>query len=483
MNEYGSEKVLKALNWQAKKKVSQDAFFAAVQDTMDSLGLEEDEAIQSVVEEFQIQEVDMSDVVLLSDADKLTSHPTYAVLQQFKVAAASTADEMDAHCAKVTEWLSAKENQQRQQNLAVALQGGFLRDLLEIVAKDGLADSRLAAVLRICTLMMQSESIRDSFPSQVQGVEPATTGPALIARLLSQQPLPSSDAIQAVGDLCTAAARAAEDTKSALMDSSYPDAALIVAGNDTTPLSAAVPLLTSLQAMITHDDDRPPASKAFMHARMLALDRGAVPVFLHVMRRALTSPPELQASIAALQALCANDDVCKQVCDARGVQTLVQAVDDHFGDESIVAAACGLLRHLAKSDTVKKLFVGIGGLQHATIVLEAHKQSPRVCTQVLGLLATVLLRQPEHCDALAGDASLFGHITDAILAQRGSAPVMRQAAQLVRNLIVRNTHLRPQVLAAQGVEPALRAGRRLPDCGDVCCAALRDLGLTDYLTP
>lgn len=69
----------------------------------------------------------------------------------------------------------------------------------------------------------------------------------------------------------------------------------------------------SLRAMITHDDDRPPASKAFMHARMLALDRGAVPVFLAVLRRALRSPPELCAAISALQALCANDDVCKQV--------------------------------------------------------------------------------------------------------------------------------------------------------------------------
>lgn len=85
------------------------------------------------------------------------------------------------------------------------------------------------------------------------------------------------------------------------------------AGKDETPLHVAVALLGSLRAMITHDDDRPPASKAFMHARMLALDRGAVPVFLAVLRRALSSPPELCAAISALQALCANDDVCKQV--------------------------------------------------------------------------------------------------------------------------------------------------------------------------
>lgn len=35
---------------------------------------QEDEAIESVVEEFQIQEVDMSDVVLLSDASKLNRY-------------------------------------------------------------------------------------------------------------------------------------------------------------------------------------------------------------------------------------------------------------------------------------------------------------------------------------------------------------------------------------------------------------------------
>lgn len=77
----------------------QDAFFAAVKDTIDSLGLEvwhsstsaymcvtrstlrslthamqEEEAIESVVEEFEIQKVDMSDVVLLSDPAQLNRY-------------------------------------------------------------------------------------------------------------------------------------------------------------------------------------------------------------------------------------------------------------------------------------------------------------------------------------------------------------------------------------------------------------------------
>lgn len=99
--------------------------------------------------------------------------------------------------------------------------------------------------------------------------------------------------------------------------------------------------------------------------------------------------------------------------------------------------------------------------------------------QVLGVLATMMLRQPDHCDALCDDAVLFDHCVDATLAHRKNPGVMRQACQLFRNLVVRNTHLRSTVLA-KGVEGVLRDARKLTDCTDVAVAALRDLGLDDY---
>lgn len=74
-------------------------------------------------------------------------------------------------------------------------------------------------------------------------MDPPITGPALMARLLSHEPPVSLDTAEAVGIVCTAAARASEDTKCALMDSSYPDAALAVAGEP--------PALTALTAAPT----------------------------------------------------------------------------------------------------------------------------------------------------------------------------------------------------------------------------------------
>jgi hypothetical protein len=48
--------------------------------------------------------------------------------------------------------------------------------------------------------------------------------------------------------------------------------------------------------------------------QILALDRGGVLVFLSVLKRSLDDPTSLQSSIAAMEALCVNDNICKQVC-------------------------------------------------------------------------------------------------------------------------------------------------------------------------
>jgi hypothetical protein len=99
--------------------------------------------------------------------------------------------------------------------------------------------------------------------------------------------------------------------------------------------------------------------------------------------------------------------------------------------------------------------------------------------QALGLMATVLLRQPEHCALADANEGLMAQVTDAIFCHRASPPVMRQACQLVRNLVVRNEDLRVPMLK-RGVEPVLREARQLPECGDVALAALRDLSLDNY---
>jgi hypothetical protein len=71
-----------------------------------------------------------------------------------------------------------------------------------------------------------------------------------------------------------------------------------------------------------------------------------------------------------------------QVSDGGVVITLVAAIKKHFQDKPVVAAACCLLRHLAKSDDIKKLLMGEDTLPVLTSVLEEHKGKAEVCAQV-----------------------------------------------------------------------------------------------------
>ena len=60
----------------------------------------------------------------------------------------------------------------------------------------------------------------------------------------------------------------------------------------------------------------------------------------------------------------------------------MEAMQKHFQHAKTVASTCGMLRQLAKSDDVKTLLVSIDGLDAIANVLEHHKQSSQVCTQV-----------------------------------------------------------------------------------------------------
>jgi armadillo repeat-containing protein 6 len=136
--------------------------------------------------------------------------------------------------------------------------------------------------------------------------------PEIVANLLAEHKQ-SSDLVKVAAEMCLRAGTECEEAMCRLMESEYPQRALDSAQDPALTTEAAAALLTSLQALITNDDHRPPASKAFVHARLLAVDKGAVPVFMHVLRRCLAEAGNLRPVVLALQQLCANDAICKQV--------------------------------------------------------------------------------------------------------------------------------------------------------------------------
>ena len=97
------------------------------------------------------------------------------------------------------------------------------------------------------------------------------------------------------------------------------------------------------------------------------------------------------------------------------------------------------------------------------------------------LLTALALRNPATAAALAAAGAVESAL-EAMTDHAASSGAQRQACMLIRNIVARSPELRPPALAA-GAEAALRAAKaRHPvQCGDVGSAALRDLGLENYL--
>lgn len=55
----------------------------------------------------------------------------------------------------------------------------------------------------------------------------------------------------------------------------------------------------------------------------------------------------------ALRCLAANDEICKEICEAGGIVLFMENFDRNLRVESLVKPACITMRQLACSDTVK----------------------------------------------------------------------------------------------------------------------------------
>jgi hypothetical protein len=70
-------------------------------------------------------------------------------------------------------------------------------------------------------------------------------------------------------------------------------------GQEALPLDFMLPACSCIRAFTSADDERPTASKAFLHARLLAKTHGALKVLLAALRRVGAERPEICAALLA----------------------------------------------------------------------------------------------------------------------------------------------------------------------------------------
>lgn len=93
-------------------------------------------------------------------------------------------------------------------------------------------------------------------------------------------------------------------------------------------LEFVAPACGTVRSVVTADDDRPPASKAFMHARLLAKTHSAIRVLLSLVKRvsAAQQTEVLAAVLSGVRMLAANEEICKEFSDDGGVLACLEVI-------------------------------------------------------------------------------------------------------------------------------------------------------------
>ncbi|EFJ47195.1 hypothetical protein VOLCADRAFT_105247 [Volvox carteri f. nagariensis] len=501
----------------AKPKLTQDAFDEAVASNIEDFDMSRDEAIRSAVEEFNVQGYDLSGVVTNMAGNDLQSHPIAVACQGLRDACGgqgslpealeALSSSLQASTPESSGTAGGSVPSLSQEASIIAHKGGAMQALLEACRQLQNKTDELLKALKLLQVLLGWLETRDAFTEAK-----ARTGVELLHDLL-REGASIPEAKTAVATVAEAAARQVEEAKCRLVDSGTVATLLEQMQEPNAPLDFLGAACGVVRSVTTADDERPPASKAFMHARLLAKNHAAIRVLLGVLRRvpAAEEPGTACRVLGTVRQVAANEEICREFTDDGGVMACLHVLN--FNDAHVlevesgptglisdllgfnkryapfrecaaqrdVCRAClGALRQLAHSDTVKKLLAEAGALDQAVHCVELHSGSDDVVEAALGLLGNMMLRQPEIC-AKAAVAGVADVVVEAMQRHAGRAHVQRQACLVTRIMVARNPELRPLFLE-RGAEALLRAAKAAhpASCRDVGSAALRDLGLDNY---
>ncbi|KXZ54662.1 hypothetical protein GPECTOR_4g728 [Gonium pectorale] len=452
----------------AKPKLTQEAFDEAVTTNIEDFDMSREEAITSAVEDHPIAVASQGLRDACSGQGGLTEalEALYSSLQASTVeAAAGTSGSSAAAAVPVS--LS-------QEAYVIAHKGGAMQSLLEACKQLHNQTEQLLQVLRLLQLLLGWLETRDAF-TEVQGVE-------VIHDVLKCE-TNGPEVKTAAAEVAEAAAKQVEEAKCRLVDSGVAVTLLSLLSDPSSPPPLLGAACGVLRAVTTADDERPPSSRAFVHARLLAgSQHGAIRVLLGVLRRlpAEQEPATVCKLLGTVRQIAANEEICREFTDDGGVVSCLQVLRGSAGRRDVVRSCLSALRQLAHSDGVKRLLAEAGAVGDAVRVTALHEGADDVAEAALGLLGNMVLRHPENA-TLCAEAGVPDMLVEVMRRHPGRAPVQRQACLLTRLMAARNPELRPGLLE-RGLEPLLRAAKAAHpnSCKDVGSAALRDLGLDNY---
>ena len=413
------------------RRISQETFDEAVQQNIDDFDLEPDEAVADAVKEFELQNVDLSEIdKSYAGPEGRGEHPVVAPTERFVAAVEAASgdpgsDEKRKHADAAGHFLRMSIESLNSPGWGAAVTGAGAVQAAHAhvsnVAKHALSASNLTpsetllhaltasdtpsetlepdalvadTTRRLCDALMLLEAVlgADEARETFAGLKfpMAFTAAAWPACARAETAVDRLDRMESFAAAVAAAATKSEANKGAfvkaevetclvaiLNEAEAAEAASFEEGEDPDELESCAMDATreacsAIRALTTGDDPREPASGAFAHARALA-KAGAATALCAALAREAEAGDHVdlrlaQQLAAATRHVAVNDDICRETAERGGLTTTLRLLRGPVTGSARATKACAqLVRQLAGSDHVKGLI-----LKHDGIAALAH---------------------------------------------------------------------------------------------------------------
>ncbi|KAG9450832.1 hypothetical protein H6P81_010797 [Aristolochia fimbriata] len=481
----------------AARAISQEAFESLVNENMEDLGMEPDEALEDAIQTLTLQGVDLSGIVkcipgvtslqdnpLIQSLDGLRSIASRLAackpqLEDVKSATGPSVAKINVvrpeedldELVLLLENLYAACSTEASENSAIALKNGGIEVVTALcsVLSEGFERPLVSALKTLAALLHDLQSAETFRQSD---------GPKIVAAILNTYNQ-NENVLESGFAVVTAAATGNEILKESFMELKIDELFLRIMTQETKPNIQS--LYDALRVLLTPDDNRVLASQVFGYARRFAKIGLAQPL-VEVIHEGISSPQMVSASIA-LKALAVNDEICKSIAEYDGINAILECIDNASkqNNKAAAKACCSVLSKLAGSDANKSTIVQGGGLDKLLKLASTFSDDPSILQEVMSIVCVLSLRAPDNA-ALAMEAGAGDLAIQAMNLFPGASQLQRQACFMIRNLVVRNPENRT-IFLNNGIEMIIRKAKEShASCKDAAVDALRDLGVDNYNT-
>lgn len=458
------------------RAISQDAFDDLVKENMEDLGMDPAEALEDAIQTLTHQGVDLSGIVkCIPGEGGVKEHPAMQCLDKLNQLNAESKDRFDAQgLVQIAALLNnltqlCTTDKEESGNAAIVTKNGGIGLVCSICSKIP-SESRQTLVSCLKTMASLLTDVQSSETFRASG------GPTIVVGILSDG-IQDLDILNSGFSVVAAAATGNEVVKESFMELGVDELILQVLSGQAK--GSVQSLYDAIRVLLSPDDNRVVASQVYGYARRFA-KIGIARALTESLHGGLSSPSLVSASIA-LKAVAVNDEICKSIADAGGIDALLKCVDDsgELGNKIVARNCCSLLCKLAGSDSNKSAIVEKGGMDRLIKLSARFSDDPSVLQEVMSTISVICLRSPDNaaCAIEAGAGDLAIHAMQKFPAAQ---LMQRSSCLMIRNLVVRNPGNRT-ILLNNGIDKFIRKAKENHDsCKDAATDALRDLGLDDY---